>query len=215
MLVDRTPRPEGRTARPLNTAGPSGASRHARRTPRRSEDRLDIPRACVQAPGPFRRRRPHIDTPRGASVKEANTSRPCGPFDRHRDRQTAPKSYQPDPLPASRSKELIEAKLSPGHPAPKSDMAKIEPSFELRGNDHGRLATAVRLRRAIRQHAPLAHVPRASVGPPRSRLATPKGRSASPRRPSGRSESAVLGLRAASRFRRTSQRGAAGLGALG
>lgn len=96
-------------------------------------------------------------------MKEANTSRPCGPVDRHPDRQTAPKSYPSDPLPALRSKELFDAKLSPRHPAPKSDMTKIEPSFELHGNDRTKCYTALRLRRAIRQRAPHAHAPRASA----------------------------------------------------
>jgi hypothetical protein len=151
--ADRSTRPEGRTVRPMNAAGPSrDPSTHpwcalpVRRPPRHTASLLPSPRTFPQTS-------PHLSTPKGASVKETNTSRPCGPVTRHQTRQSTPKGLLSNPQPASRSMELNSADLSSRQVAPKSDTTILEPSHELRGSAHTKRYTAVGLRRAFRRRA--------------------------------------------------------------
>jgi hypothetical protein len=137
----------------MNTAGPSrdpSTNRwHAstvRRPPQHTEGLLPSPRTFPQTPR-------HLHTPRGALVKEANTSRPCGPVNRRRIQPVTPKGSSPDPQPASRPMELTSAEHSAHHAAPKSDTAILELSHELRGSVRTKRCTAVRLRRAFRRRA--------------------------------------------------------------
>lgn len=141
-LSNQSPRPEGRTVRPMNAARPSwDPSTHrqrallVRRPPRHTAGLLPSPRTFPQTPL-------HVHTPKGASVKEANTSRPCGPVNRHQTRQATPKGSPSDLQPASRSMELNSADLSSRHAAPKSDALILEFSHELRGSAHTKRCTA-------------------------------------------------------------------------
>jgi hypothetical protein len=151
--ADHLPRPEGRVFQSMNATGPSrDLSTHlwrvspVRRPPRHPAGLLPSPRTFPQTPR-------HIDTPKGASVKEANTSRPCGPVNRHRTWQATPKGSSSDPQPVSRPMELTSADLSSRYAAPKSDTAILELSHELRGSAHTKRCTAVGLQKAFRRRA--------------------------------------------------------------
>ena len=87
--------------------------------------------ASVRAPGPFRTRPRRVDVPKDESAKEANTLRPCGPFDRHLTRQGNPKVSPARHQLASWSKELINTKPLPSHTAPKSSRAALGAGSEL------------------------------------------------------------------------------------
>jgi len=145
---DHVPRPEGRGTRPKSTSGPSrdpftcrwNASL-VRRPPRHPASLLPSPRTLPQTP-------PHLSTPRGTSAKEANTSRPCGPVDRPRERRATPKGSSSDLQPVSRSSGLITCEPSRRQAAPKSDSAKLELSAEPHGSGRTKRCTTLGLRRA-------------------------------------------------------------------
>lgn len=149
--ADQTSRPEGHAVQTLRAAGPSRDSSTnpqrastVRRPPRHPAGLLPSPRTFPQTPL-------HLYTPRGTSVKEANTSRPCGPVDRPRILQETPKGSSPDTQPASRSMELNSADLSARRAAPKSDTTIQELSHELRGSAYTKRCATVGLRRAFRR----------------------------------------------------------------
>jgi len=150
---DHAPRPEGRGTRPKSTSGPSrdpftcpwNAS-SVRRPPRHPASLLPSPRTLPQTPL-------HLSTPKGTSVEEANTSRPCGPVDRHRERRATPKGSSSDLQPVSRSSGLITWEPSRRQAAPKSDSAKFELSAEPHGCGRTKRYTALGLRRVVGRNA--------------------------------------------------------------
>lgn len=86
-------------------------------------------------------------------MKEAKTSRPCGPIDKRRDRRVAPKGSSADRQPASRSMELFASVARHARPLRRATRRVSRPSSKLRGCARVKRCSARRLRRVVRRRA--------------------------------------------------------------